>query len=275
MWAPAAPPALPPPGRQTAGSSGWSHAAGQAPFPAGRAPFSQQPPRGGGSLPSPWQLQRRSSRLVAGAGVRDRGEWTRFLEWNDSGDGVSAGTRASVECVLLDAESAAEVTVTAPDRPGLLSDISRAIASTGFNIDKVRPLAGRQNTRRREIPLGSSHLVTRLLHAAPVRHSHAARPRPSIGQGDDPQRGGEEHVPGDLRGRGGTQRGAPAGPPQSGRHLRQQKLLHTQVRGCQQQGAHAVGGVHTWRALCPFSDAGGTCFALCVDVGRECGGDDL
>ena len=70
--------------------------------------------------------------------MRDRGEWTRFLEWNDSGDGLSAGTRASVECVLTDANTAAEVTVTAPDRPGLLSDISRAMASTGFNIDKVR-----------------------------------------------------------------------------------------------------------------------------------------
>lgn len=76
--------------------------------------------------------------------VRDRGEWTRFLEWTDSdgsGGGGEGASRAGVECLLLDDGAAAEVTVSAPDRPGLLSDISRAIAATGFNIEKVRAAA--------------------------------------------------------------------------------------------------------------------------------------
>jgi hypothetical protein len=65
------------------------------------------------------------------AGVKDRGEWTRFLEWTDD------AARASVDCELL-AGGAAEVTVVAPDRPGLLSDIAATIASLGLNIEKVR-----------------------------------------------------------------------------------------------------------------------------------------
>jgi len=66
------------------------------------------------------------------------------LEWTDSdgsGGGGEGASRAGVECLLLDDGAAAEVTVSAPDRPGLLSDISRAIAATGFNIEKVRAAA--------------------------------------------------------------------------------------------------------------------------------------
>ena len=137
MWVPTAPPALLcPPTRQAGGAPGTSHSARQA--PAGRASPSQHAGGTVGLLHPATRQRLRSPSTVAGAGVRDRGEWTRFLEWNDSGDGLSAGTRASVECMLTDANTAAEVTVTAPDRPGLLSDISRAMASTGFNIDKVR-----------------------------------------------------------------------------------------------------------------------------------------
>ena len=77
---------------------------------------------------------RRGASVAAAATTpaKDRGEWTRFLEF--SGD----STRASVDCILLPGGRAAEVTVVAPDRPGLLSDIAAAIASLGLTIDKAR-----------------------------------------------------------------------------------------------------------------------------------------
>ena len=77
---------------------------------------------------------RRGASIAAAATTpaKDRGEWTRFLEF--SGD----STRASVDCILLPGGRAAEVTVVAPDRPGLLSDIAAAIASLGLTIDKAR-----------------------------------------------------------------------------------------------------------------------------------------
>jgi len=70
----------------------------------------------------------------AAAGGKDRGEWTRFLAWSES-DGSH---RASVECVVVDGGGTAEVTVVAPDRPGLLSDVTATIASLGLNIEKAR-----------------------------------------------------------------------------------------------------------------------------------------
>ena len=80
---------------------------------------------------------RRGASVAAAATTpaKDRGEWTRFLEF--SGD----STRASVDCILLPGGRAAEVTVVAPDRPGLLSDIAAAIASLGLTIDKARSVA--------------------------------------------------------------------------------------------------------------------------------------
>lgn len=77
--------------------------------------------------------RRGASVAAAAAPAKDRGEWTRFLEV--TGDAVRAAT---VDCKLLPGARVAEVTVVAPDRPGLLSDIAAAIASLGLTIDKAR-----------------------------------------------------------------------------------------------------------------------------------------
>jgi ACT domain len=119
------------------------------------------------------------------------------LEWTDSdgsGVGGEGASRAGVECLLLDDGAAAEVTVSAPDRPGLLSDISRAIAATGFNIEKVRapqhdrpgPLCDLAAPNQ---PFASCPLArhTRAEHA----HTRAHAP----GSSDDAQLGGAQHVP--------------------------------------------------------------------------------
>jgi hypothetical protein len=77
--------------------------------------------------------RRGASVAASAAPAKDRGEWTRFLEV--SGDSVRAAT---VDCKLLPGARAAEVTVVAPDRPGLLSDIAAAIASIGLTVNKAR-----------------------------------------------------------------------------------------------------------------------------------------
>ena len=93
--------------------------------------------RGSACPPSPCALPSASPRrAVAARSVagKDRGEWTRFLEWSDS-DG---GDKATVEVTLLSGSaSVAEVSVEAPDRPGLLGDIANTLSSSGLNIEKV------------------------------------------------------------------------------------------------------------------------------------------
>jgi hypothetical protein len=98
-----------------------------------RAPAAARP------LPacSPPPQRRASLRARASvAGGKDRGEWTRFLEWSDT---AADGDKATVEVALLsEPGGVAQVSVEAPDRPGLLGDIANTIVSLGLNIEKVR-----------------------------------------------------------------------------------------------------------------------------------------
>jgi prephenate dehydratase len=121
------------------------HAARAAPPPA--SPLSAPAPQV--ACRATLRSRRSAPRAVAAAaaaGTKDRGEWTRFLEWS------ADDARASVDCELLSGGAAAEVTVVAPDRPGLLSDITATIASLGLNIERVRARAVRAAARAASRP---------------------------------------------------------------------------------------------------------------------------
>jgi hypothetical protein len=111
----------------------------------------------------------RAVAAAAGAGTKDRGEWTRFLEWS------ADDARASVDCELLSGGAAAEVTVVAPDRPGLLSDITATIASLGLNIERVRARALRAAPRADSRPASRATLSGKGCQAGASAGSPARR----------------------------------------------------------------------------------------------------
>lgn len=97
----------------------------------------QAPAAGSSRAASRRRARALRSARAAGVSGRDRGEWTRFLELSSEG-----GRPASVEVSLQPSGAAAEVTVVAPDRAGLLSDITTAITQAGLSIAKARAAAG-------------------------------------------------------------------------------------------------------------------------------------
>ena len=63
---------------------------------------------------------------------RERGEWTKFL------DIENPHNTATVDAALLDDGASVELKVTAPDRPGLLADLTQAIVRADLTIDQAR-----------------------------------------------------------------------------------------------------------------------------------------
>lgn len=86
------------------------------------------------TFPRPVLAVRRgvTAHAASGASSRERGEWTKFL------DVVVSGTHCEVDLTHLDDDKALEIVVTAPDRPGLLQDITRAIAECGLTIEEAK-----------------------------------------------------------------------------------------------------------------------------------------
>jgi hypothetical protein len=142
-----------------------------ASLPAAPAPAARR--QAGLRLAAPPPRARGAGVARAVSGAKDRGEWTRFLDWT-----ADDSARASVSVELLAGGAAAEVTVEAPDRPGLLSDITSTIASLGLTIDKARarPLPGRRQGP--PMPPPPRRAAPRLPAASPRRRRRAARQPP-------------------------------------------------------------------------------------------------
>lgn len=64
---------------------------------------------------------------------KERGEWTKFLSLD------SDRLHANVDWRFLE-DGAVELIITAPDRPGLLVDLTSAISAQGLNINQARLL---------------------------------------------------------------------------------------------------------------------------------------